>query len=318
MASLSERLSTRKLRGPEKEPVTLTRSRIYILPTKYGYYFAMLLLVMLLGSINYNNSLGYSLTFLLASLSLVSILHTHRNIAYLLISSGTASPVFSGQFVHYPVFLTNKKGLDKYTIRIQTSEAEPAIADVTSNETTRVLLKIKTTHRGRHALGRVKIFTEYPLGLFHAWSWVELPASSIIYPVPESDAPIPKTEYTNTGDHSQTGTGQEDFSGLRLYRSGDSIKQVSWKHFAKTQELYTKMFTGGTDKTIWLDIQDISRLSIEQKLSRLSRWILDCHQEGFRYGLKIDGKLIEPDKTDSHMHKCLEELALYPAPARQS
>ena len=49
--------------GPEDGPITLTQRRIYILPSKHGIYFGVLMLVMLLGSINYNNSLGYSLTF---------------------------------------------------------------------------------------------------------------------------------------------------------------------------------------------------------------------------------------------------------------
>ena len=55
---------------PRGQQITLDRRRIYALPTRYGILFAVMLFVMLLGSINYNNSLGFLLTFLLASMGL--------------------------------------------------------------------------------------------------------------------------------------------------------------------------------------------------------------------------------------------------------
>ena len=48
--------------------------RIYILPTRQGMGFAAAVSVMLLGSINYDNALGYVLSFLLVSAALVSML----------------------------------------------------------------------------------------------------------------------------------------------------------------------------------------------------------------------------------------------------
>ena len=44
------------------------RQRVYIFLTRYGLIFGINLIVMLLGAVNYNNSLAYALTFLLAGL----------------------------------------------------------------------------------------------------------------------------------------------------------------------------------------------------------------------------------------------------------
>src|SRR6185437_5813319 len=56
---------------PEPPPVTLGQRRIFILPTRQGYAFALMLLLLLLASINYSLSLGFLLTFLLGSMAAV-------------------------------------------------------------------------------------------------------------------------------------------------------------------------------------------------------------------------------------------------------
>jgi hypothetical protein len=93
--------------GPEAGPVRLDRARIFILPNSAGLMFVVLLLVMLLGAINYNISLGYTFTFLLGSLAMVSILHTYRNLAQLTVRAGGAEPVFAGGTAAYEILLDN-------------------------------------------------------------------------------------------------------------------------------------------------------------------------------------------------------------------
>ncbi len=58
---------------PARDPVRLDRRRIYILPTRQGYAFALLLLLLFLWSINYSNSMGFAFTFLLSAVALNSM-----------------------------------------------------------------------------------------------------------------------------------------------------------------------------------------------------------------------------------------------------
>ncbi|HWU82526.1 MAG TPA: hypothetical protein VN063_03450, partial [Methylophilaceae bacterium] len=46
----------------EHAPAVLTRRHIYILPTRYGLLYGVILIGMLIGSINYTLSLGFFLT----------------------------------------------------------------------------------------------------------------------------------------------------------------------------------------------------------------------------------------------------------------
>ncbi len=53
-------------RRPRDGAIRLDRRHVYILPTATGAGFALLLVAMLLTALNYNVSLGFLLTFLLA------------------------------------------------------------------------------------------------------------------------------------------------------------------------------------------------------------------------------------------------------------
>src|ERR1700733_14381744 len=66
--------------GEDVLPVTLHRRRLYILPTRTGMAFGLLLLLMLIAGLNYANSLALLTTFLLAGLALVAMHACHRNL----------------------------------------------------------------------------------------------------------------------------------------------------------------------------------------------------------------------------------------------
>ena len=56
-------------------PIVLTQRRVFILPTGAGLLFAAMLVVMLLGAINYTLALGHALVFLLAGLGMTGMVH---------------------------------------------------------------------------------------------------------------------------------------------------------------------------------------------------------------------------------------------------
>src|SRR5688500_10876200 len=105
-----------QLRGPELGEVVLVQRRIFILPTRAGVLFAFVLLLMLTGSINYTLSLGFVLTFLLASLAITAILHTYRNLAGLRITAARTPPVFAGDLAHFRICIKNPAAAARYSV----------------------------------------------------------------------------------------------------------------------------------------------------------------------------------------------------------
>ena len=85
----------------------LSGRQIYILPTKYGLILAVLLTLMLVGSLNYGSNLGLLYTFLLTGVGLVTMLHTWRNLVGLRVYGKRADSVFAGQDASFEIELEN-------------------------------------------------------------------------------------------------------------------------------------------------------------------------------------------------------------------
>src|SRR5512139_1226727 len=107
-----------RARAPESPPVTLVQRRIFILPTKQGYLFGLVLAILLLASINYALSLGFVLTFLLAAMGAVAMLHTWRNLAHLKLRPGRCDPVFAGDTAQFRVVLESPSR-ERYAVAIR-------------------------------------------------------------------------------------------------------------------------------------------------------------------------------------------------------
>ena len=65
---------------PDRDRILLHNRRLYILPTRFGYMFAVMLMGMFVAAINYQNSMGFVLVFMLTALGIISLWQTHKNL----------------------------------------------------------------------------------------------------------------------------------------------------------------------------------------------------------------------------------------------
>jgi uncharacterized protein (DUF58 family) len=300
---------------PEHGTVVLVHRRVYIVPARLGWLFAATLAILLIGSINYSLSLGFALTFLLAGVGLVGMVHTARNLARIAISVGRAEPVFGGESAQFRLYLDGGPGFDRPAILARhLAGGSQLVVDVPAGGLAEVVLAVPAARRGWLPLGRVMLETRFPLGLFSAWSYIEPAARCLVYPKPERSAlPPPSAEAAAGALRTQT-TGNDDFAGLRGYQPSDSPRHVAWKAVARSDVMLTKQFTGEAAAELWLDWQLLpARMGPEQRLSRLAGWVLAAERAGAHYGLRLPGLEIAPHRGDSHSAACLQALALYQA-----
>lgn len=299
------------------------RQRIYILPTYYGFIFALLLIVMLLGAINYNNNMAYILTFLLGSMYILAIIHTYRNLAGLSINSKTPLPVFAGQAVSLQIIFDNRHGSLRSAIALQRApetryfwkryrDSKLMLTHIDENCFSHARLSIPAVNRGIFPVPRIMISSTYPLGLFRAWSYLQFNLKFTVYPTPAGRKGLVFKQISdNQGKLGET-VGMDDFSGFRRYQHGDSVRNIFWKAAAREQEILVKKFSGIASAKVNLDMNDVNHLdTIEQRLSQLCLWILEAEQSGMEYQLSVSGKTIPYGYGKIHQHLCLETLAGY-------
>ena len=313
LATLAEPLIFKLFRHnvPTGHSLTLERQRIYALPTRHGLLFAVMLLVMLIGSINYNNSLGFMLTFLLASVGIISILYTYRNIAQLQIRSGKATPTFAGKMARFTLHLHNPDSLARYALRLVAAEAESRVTNIAANASAEVSFNVTTRKRGRLPLGKITLSTTYPLGLIRAWAYVNPDMHCIVYPRPGRHQPPVTTHDAHQGDQTGAAMGSDDFLGFRAYLPGDSPRHIHWKALARDLPLLTKKYAASETPNLWLDWSLLPLLDNEARLRVLCRLVLEAQRSGQAYGLRLPGIEIMPAQGALHQHRCLEALALF-------
>ncbi len=315
-----------QMKTAEPGEVVLRQRRVFIMPTRAGMGLLLTLAVMFVGSLNYNLNLGYALTFLLAACGLVAIHLTFRNLAYLSLSAARANPVFAGQEAQFDLNLINRKNLDRYAIWLGffdpgNERAYPQQArDVAAQATDTVSLYVAAPRRGWLPAPRVRLQSRFPLGLLRAWSYWSPDARVLVYPQAEELAP-PLPVGTNLDQQRPGQGGQDDFGGIRSYRAGDAMRHLAWRQIAKLDanqsgQLLTKYYDGGTDSRLALDFSALPQhLDLEQKLARMTRWVLQAEQLGLAYSFSL-GETVYPSALGAmHQARCLAALALFALPA---
>lgn len=304
--------------GADTIPFAIQRRRIYILPTRAGYGFAVLAITMLVAGLNYTNSLALFLTFLLSGFALVTMHRTHRNLLELRVTDAGTTATFAGEKGLLTLLISNESAIPRYGIETRAPDKTHAVADVLSRATARYQLYIPTHQRGRLRLDRLQISTTHPFGLFRAWTWIHLPLAITVYPRPHGSQPMPDEPGIKPGSRVRAGGGEDEWLGLRPFRDGDSPRQVAWKAYARGAPLLVKEYGASGSERRLFDFAQLVGLDTEARLEQLARWIVDAETAGESYGLTLGDQHYSADHGIEHRHQCLTALAWYALPREEA
>ncbi|MGV8941289.1 MAG: DUF58 domain-containing protein [Lysobacter sp.] len=302
-------------REPEPLPARFDRRRVYVLPTRFGLFYTVLLLTMLLGALNYNNNPALLLGLLLGSTGLASLVAAQLQLTGLAITAIDAEPVPAGSNFLLQVYAQTDDGRRRRGLQVEsdTGNHVPSLLNLSSLEGRgEAQLSIPTTRRGWLELPRLQVSTTHPLGLARAWAYVWTQSPLLVYPRPETDGPpLP----TGGGDRVQNRlhpTG-DDVHHLRNYRRGDSRRAIAWKPSARRDTLLVREYEQPLGADVVLDWHGLTRMPGEARISRLARWVDEAERDGRRYRLVLPGQpAIGPAQGPIHRHDCLRALALMP------
>ena len=301
-------------RRQPRESQTLTQRNIYIVPSRAGLAFCATLLLLLVVAINYQLSLGFALTFLLAGSAAASMQMTHGSLRGLTLHIKPLAPAFDGDAAVLEMVVTNpgraRLGLG-FGLDLGARPIPLADAEIGAQGQTVVHLTWLAPGRGLHGLPLVRVESRYPFGLFRAWTIWRPAGQQWVYPRPESPTPPwPQAQAAQGDDRlaARTGTGTE-FEGVRAYRRGDTLRQVVWKKAARTGEMISRETAGAVQRELRFHWSQAQALEPEARLSRLAAWLVAADEAGHNWGLALPGLELEPGNGAAHRHAALQALA---------
>ena len=311
-----------RLRPIEPLPFKVIARRIYILPTRQGMAFSLLLLGMLVGAINYSLAMGFLFTFLLVGMMLSTLFATWRTLLGVSVLNIEEDAAFCGEAVHFrltlqlPPHLTPHTQYGQLWVDNGVSKSEVTAVNGSRGE---ARISMISTRRGKQPVGACRLATEAPLGLFRAWTLFMPPSSARVWPKPAATGlPLPMTH----GKHSEQALGHQrgtdDFEGLRSYQPGESPSRLAWQSLARQHGEnalpLVKDFVSPVGGAIWLDWAALPAMETEARLSHLARWVMEADRKNLSYGLVLPDQRIAPGVGMLQRLRCLNALALYGLP----
>lgn len=297
-------------RIPRARSVVLDQRRIFIFPSKIGLLFLLVLVVMLLAAINYQNNMAFALVFFLFSLFIVAILHTYSNLSGLRIEALRGHSTFVGDVAEFDVQLARTSERSHYSIALGWPRQPSAQASLHSAQNTTVKLFHAASQRGWLRPARLSVATVYPLGLLRAWTWIDLDIAALVYPRPIASA-RPLSGASNAADGVRFfKQGSDDFHDFRRYRPGDNLRHVLWRAYAKGQPLQSQQFAELLTQSHWLHYDAVEG-DRERRLGVLCFWVLEFQRDNEQFGLQLPGQKLELGTGDEHCQRALRMLALF-------
>jgi uncharacterized protein (DUF58 family) len=281
--------------------------------------FLSAVVVLILTAATYNNNLIFILGFFMFSVFVVSMLQTHYNIKGVRLDFASAEEAFAGDPLTVTLNLSQKRAKWKRALEIRTSSKRiPTLSqrrvDLSPNETSKLCqIEVRVRDRGVYPLPAVVLETYYPLGLFRAWKVFYFDAKLTIYPRPDmSRVLIPRSYESGHEDLGLRTSPEGDFGELKNHLPGESYRQIAWKHYARTGELYSKVHWGEEHKHYIIPwIVAGGPAEVEGLLMRVSGWVKRALDENATFEMETPSLRIDPGRGPDHARKCWRQLAEY-------
>ncbi len=180
-----------------------------------------------------------------------------------------------------------------------------------------VTLQVTPATRGWFNPGRLRVWTDYPLGLFGLWSWLHPDATFLVYPALETPSPPLPAGDGQLGEQPNSGASEEH-AGLRDYRVSDAPRLIAWKASVRHDSLLVRDIEHRSGEALRFDYAQLRALDDEARISRLAAWVVAADAAQRSYTLGLPDETIGPGLGAQHRHACLRALALLPGLARAS
>lgn len=300
----------------------LKSNKIYIIPNRFGALYMLVIFIMILTGATYSNNLIYLLGFFLFSVFVSGMVQTHSNINGVEVQVTSIDDSYEREVVRIHMIFKNRTKKIKQTLRAQLPKDSmyrleiPAKADIVEAHKM-VYASFEMNHhtRGVYSSPRLKVYTNFPMGLFVSWMYQISDKKYYIYPRPENFA---GSKYQLIGESQELREGKtidkqtdSDFREHREYRQGESYRHIDWKAYARKRPLLVKTFEGDSGVQKVFDYSKLVKLTPEKRLRQLSFWITESLRAHESFQLILPTERTGMGDGLSHARRCLRALAVF-------
>lgn len=304
-AALAARLPARWQRG--------WGQRVRVRPTREGWWFLGILFGLAFASFNTGNNLLYLvLSLMLATLVVQNVL-AEWNLRGVGVRRVLPEEVFADEAAFGAFELHNRRrlftSLDLSVEELDGGEARAAVAVVSPGEVVRAPAPFTFARRGPGRLGRVRLSSDFPFGIFMRSRDFSLPAELIVYP--SRRAGEVRRAATEPGQEHQDATRRGSgggFFGVRAYAPGDPLRRIHGPTTARVGELMIVEYSAERAHSAVLRPG-----GDEVSLARACGEAVQLFYRGHRVGLELGELVIEPSAGSAHRRRVLTALALHRA-----
>ncbi|MGU5679845.1 DUF58 domain-containing protein [Aeromonas allosaccharophila] len=296
-------------RIPPARQITLGTHSLFILPTRMGLLYLLVLLAIYLLGTNYQNNLVLLVTYCLGSLFMAAMWLTHRNLLGLELLGGPLVLGEAGSQLPMRILVQSRRPV--LALRFSLNEGTLWLAQADAVPRT-LILPVSDSRRGPLPLGRLQVESRYPLGLFRCWSLLDLQLEGWLAPKPTFGA--------LRGEHATESEGHQgqpapaplgDFDTLRTHQTGEPLSWVAWKQLAQGRGLLSKQFHEPLQDDTHLTLQRVTGGDLEQRLAVLAWWCADYGKRGIPFTLTLANQTLGPDSGAAFVQRCLLALAQF-------
>ncbi|WP_170246305.1 DUF58 domain-containing protein [Colwellia hornerae] len=302
-----------KRRIPPASEHKLSNRNIFIMPTRFGFVYLIFVVLLFLLATNYQNNVIMLLSYLMASVFITTMMQSFFNLSGIVLSADKTAQGHAKANIAFPIKISsaNKRfavnfGFDDQTV-FHLAQSE------TKEQTVYVRCSYQT--RGVYTPGRLKVSSEFSLGLFISWTRIDFDQQCTVYPqaisLSHRQSDLSDSEQDNLF-LAKSKPGVDDFFELKAYLPGEPLSRIAWKQYARGQGRLTKHYHQQQGTRCWLKLNDMPNHGLEKQLEYLCFLVSEYHRSEQVFGLDLATEKIQPGQGELHCKQCLMALAIYP------
>lgn len=277
---------------------------IKVRPNRYFFLLVFIIVSLFIQAYMHNYNIVYITMFFTAAVAGTSTLFGMLNLHPVKVSFLANQPFFAKQKSVVTLLASNTENFCAYDLDFTFLDQSIHLNKLEPNSSSALHFTTQFEKRGKQTLKEVQVTSLFPLIHEKKIKKFSIDKSVIIYPKPQG---IPLLSSQNI-DNAKSGE-LSDFEGIKEFIQGESLSSIHWASLAKNETLMSKKFLYDEQQNELVFYFDKLSGDLEEKLSQLTLWVLECSKYDLAFKLHISGKIYNSKKGS--IDEILTHLALY-------